>query len=186
MGILLEASQKEWKDANKWLESLREVRDLPLIADRCWRNMLLSGVYPTTEHYNTYLDELANTNDNFYLHDTFDDLKRRNPYQKPDAASFNTMLDNYIRHQDGQRALIQLEYMKSKNIAVDASLEGKLKELLAAYDPEKGAVWALDKGGEKPEFEIKKEQAGEKNQQKIFDNLERYIQPDFSKLVVQE
>ncbi|KAF0982067.1 hypothetical protein FDP41_011928 [Naegleria fowleri] len=94
--------------------------------------MLLSGVYPTTEHYNTYLDELANTNDNFYLHDTFDDLKRRNPYQKPDAASFNTMLDNYIRHQDGQRALIQLEYMKSKNIAVDASLEGKLKELVVS------------------------------------------------------
>nr|CAG4709343.1 unnamed protein product [Naegleria fowleri] len=178
--------RKNGKDSNKWLESLREVRDLPLIADRCWRNMLLSGVYPTTEHYNTYLDELANTNDNFYLHDTFDDLKRRNPYQNPDAASFNTMLDNYIRHQDGQRALVQLEYMKSKNIAVDASLEGKLKELLAAYDPEKGAVWALDKGGEKPEFEIKKEQAGEKNQQKIFDNLERYIQPDFSKLVVQE
>lgn len=178
--------RKNGKDSQKWLESLREVKDLPMIADRCWRNMLLSGVYPTTEHFNTYLDVLANTNDNFYLHDTFDDLKRRNPYQKPDAATFNTMLDNYIRHQDGQRALVQLEYMKSKNIAVDASLEGKLKELVATYDHEKGAAWALDRGADKPEFEVKKEQALEKNQNKISDNLERYIQPDFSKLVVQE
>ncbi|KAL9646723.1 hypothetical protein ABK040_001145 [Willaertia magna] len=174
------------KDAAKWLESLNEVKDLPLIADRCWRTMLLSGVYPTTEHYNVLFEVLGNTNENFFIHDMYDDLKRRNPYQNPDAKTFNTVLANYINHQDGQRVQLQLDYMRSKKIAVDPSLEGPAKELVGQYDPEKGASWALDKGGVKPEFEVRKETAYEKNQAKIMDSLEKYIQPEFSKLVVKD
>lgn len=180
------AIKQNGQDADKWLESLKEVQHLPLIADRCWRSMMLSGVYPTTEHYNVYLEALANTNDNFFLHDTLDDLMRRNPYESPNDRTQNIILENYIKHKDAHRTKYQLDYMEANGVSVESSIESRAKELASQFDEEQGAKWAFDKGGEKPQWETTKEETGQQNHQIIMDKVDEYIQPSFEKLVVKE
>jgi len=175
--------RKNGKDPQKWLESLKEVTHLPAVIDRCFREMTLSGVYPSTEHFNVYLMAMTDISDNRNFHQLVDELARANQTNKPNAETFLAMSLLWAKQGNFFLANHTYQYMKSKGWATTSELDGLIEKLKGTYDPVAAAAYYQGKG-EKPAFIKEKERLYAENQAKIVNTVEACLQPPLEKLVV--
>jgi len=175
--------RKNGNDGKKWLESLKEVTHLPAVVDRCFREMTLSGVYPSTEHFNTYMLAMTDYSDNRTFHQYHDELNRANLTNKPNAETYLAMALLWAKQGNYFLANHTAGYMRSKGWAVSSELESLLQKLKATYDPAAAAAFYQGRG-EKPQFIKDKEALFAQNRAKIVDTVEACLQPPLEKLVV--
>jgi hypothetical protein len=177
--------RKNGKDPQKWLESLKEVTHLPPVIDRCFREMTLSGVYPSTEHFNVYLMAMTEWSDNRSFHMFHDELNRANQQYRPDAESYLAMALLWAKQGNYFLANQTYQYMKNKGWATTQELDSLMAQLKSTYDPVAAAAYYHGKG-DKPQFIKEKERLYAQNQSKIVKSAEASLQPPLEKLVVVE
>lgn len=196
--ILTEELQDPWdhywlvvrengNDSEKWLESLKEVKDLPVVAHKCWIQMQRHGVFPKLEHYHTFFHTLALTADGHLLHDQFDALKRRNIIKnKPTEETYNLVLNLWIKKGLAPFAQMAADLAQFRGFTVRPENATALQELTSQYDEEAALNYFLGNTSEEP-TSISGPRATEsalKNNAKNL--LESYYQPSIEKLIVKE
>jgi len=177
--------QKNGKDPEKWLTSLKEVTHLPPVIDRCFREMTLSGVYPTVEHFNVYLMAMSEYSDNRTFHQLHDELARVNSLAKSNGETYLAMALLWAKQGNYYLANQTYQYMKNKGYATTSELDSLMAQLKTTYDPNAGAAWGQGRA-DKPQFVKDKERLYQENQSKIIKSVEASLQPPLEKLVVVE
>lgn len=80
-------------DREKWLQALEEIKDIPIIQDKCFRYMCSVKMIPAPEHYEAYAWGLADSGDFAGVHRLIIDLAKRNLlYAGEDKGQLNIPL----------------------------------------------------------------------------------------------
>lgn len=173
---------------DKWLESLEEVKDLPVVAHKCWVEMQVSGVHPRLAHYHTYFHSLSLTGDSHNLHEKIDEFERKNTLfkDKGNEETWNLVLDFYLKKAIYPLAKLAANDVKLAGCNIKPELQAKLNELESKYDEQAAFDYFFGESKEEPAFarEAREHQAA--SEQRCRDLLEQYYQPSMEKLVVKE
>lgn len=178
--------KKNGSDSKKWIESLEEVKDQPLVAERCFREMLFADVYPSPDHFNTFFSINASSGDAGNLSFAFDDVRRNNLEGKLTPESFNQQGLLWAKKGNYFFANEIVEQMKRKNMAVSSELESAVSALAKQQDLEAGVKYVTGRTDAKPEYMLQQEQTNKKSLSKISGTAEQSRQPALEKLVLQE
>lgn len=173
---------------DKWLESLKEVKDLPFVAHNCWIEMMRNGVHPRLPHYHTYFHSLSLTGESHMLHDKIDEFERKNTLFKDKGTdeTYNLVLEFYLRKGIYPLAKLASDDIKLNGFVVKSELTAKLEELASKYDENAAMEYYLGNIKEEPAcVRIARENSIHMDQQ-AKDLLEQYYQPAVEKLIVKE
>jgi hypothetical protein len=196
--ILTEELQDPWEyywlvvrengnDADKWLESLQEVKDLPVVAHRCWIEMQKNGVYPKLQHYHTFFQTLSLTADYHALHQEFDAMKRRNIVKsKATEESYNLVLNLWLNKGLYPMAKLAADLCEFRGFAVSQENAARLEELKSKYDEDAAAEYFYGNIKEEPLGVKYAREAEARLRQNAKDMIESYYQPPMEKLVVKD
>eukprot|EP00818_Percolomonas_sp_WS_P001570 CAMPEP_0117438826 /NCGR_PEP_ID=MMETSP0759-20121206/2254_1 /TAXON_ID=63605 /ORGANISM="Percolomonas cosmopolitus, Strain WS" /LENGTH=292 /DNA_ID=CAMNT_0005230531 /DNA_START=778 /DNA_END=1656 /DNA_ORIENTATION=+ len=177
-------------NADKWMENMKEVEDLPFIMDKCWNRMQLNGVNPTLDHYLVYINCMGRFGIGPQSGNVVIDLKKQN-YARRGADLTPTRLGRlqaWSKHISNEIPLIFYEYFTKDNPTdIPASMHEHFKKLEKEL-PEETEIanyfLGSQKGKTKPELLTRKEKeyedfAGQWLQQ---DMIDQYLQPPLEKL----
>jgi hypothetical protein len=199
--------RKNGNNSDKWLESLKEVNDLPIVCELCFKTMLENGVYPMTVYHNQVLKAISP----FLLfpeyHQRIDLMNRLITRDKVSAETFQILLDMYIQLGMHPFAEIIKSIMDSKGFELAEDQKQRFAESEAEWNKYKEELAPEEEEGDEDKEDLKhleqvlykdttdedhpyiaKAKKNKKEAEIKFSTykLKEQLQPPFAKLVVQE
>jgi pentatricopeptide repeat protein len=175
-------------DPEKWRASMQELKDVPILVERCFRTMCISGVYPDVNHYNLLIESCAKLGDVESAHMFHDDVNRcvTEKRDKKNQEAFRYMTDAWLNAKDWEVGqFVHAETVK-RGVALSSDAEEKISKLKATYDPKAGFEYMSGKSQIKPNYIKEMEDAEAENTRRAIDMAIANIQPPLEKLISPE
>lgn len=173
-------------DSQKWLESLKEVQDMPLVAERCFREMIMSNVYPSVEHFNQLFAINAKCGDAQIMSFNFDDVRRNNLEGSLDAESFNQQGLLWARKGNYYFAEQIIKQMKKKGMAVKPELEQQVAQLSKNNDEQESLEYWTGRTPTKSASLTTQDDLTKQARDNIGKSADKSRQPSLDKLVMKQ
>lgn len=142
-------------DAEKWRASLLELVDtVPVLVDRCFRNMTLNKVYPDSNHFNILIKSFGLIGDAHSAHFHHDNMHRI-VTQKRDAKNteaYKYLMDAWLTLKDWETGQIIYKAVQKKGVQLSPEQLEKIEKLKQTFDVKAGFDFVTGKSQLKPQY----------------------------------
>lgn len=175
-------------DPEKWRASMLELKDTPILVERCFRTMCISGVYPDINHYNLLIESCARLGDVDSAHMFHDDVNRcaTEKKDKKNVEAYRHMVDAWINAKDWEVGQFVYNVAVKKGAQLSADAEERIGKLKSVFDPKAGFEYMSGKSQIKPQYIKDMEDADAENTKKAIAMAVANIQPSLDKLISPE